>query len=164
MKFMEFLGWYPLAISHGLNPLLNTYVNLPHGSDMMWDTTIPFVAVTLWPVTALLGRRRLHILTVASSRGAAGRLRHRRPRLLRPDRGTGHWGGRARSWPTSSEAVLLVGGIHRRGQSRPRDPATPDEQRAAARDRLAHMPAVARSHPSGGTRAAATMVKSTVVV
>jgi len=59
MKFMEFLGWYPLAISHGLNPLLNTYVNLPHGSDMMWDTTIPFVAVTLWPVTALLGGLRI---------------------------------------------------------------------------------------------------------
>jgi hypothetical protein len=31
MKFMEFLGWYPFAIGHGLNPLLNSYVNLPGG-------------------------------------------------------------------------------------------------------------------------------------
>jgi hypothetical protein len=55
MKFMEFLGWYPFAISHGLNPLLNRYVNLPSGSNMMWDTTMPLAAVCLWPVTALFG-------------------------------------------------------------------------------------------------------------
>jgi hypothetical protein len=55
MKFMEFLGWYPFAISHGLNPLLNTYVNLPGGSNMMWDTTMPLAALCLWPVTAVFG-------------------------------------------------------------------------------------------------------------
>jgi hypothetical protein len=55
MKFMEFLGWYPYAISHGLNPLLNSYVNLPSGSNMMWDTTMPVVAICLWPVTAVFG-------------------------------------------------------------------------------------------------------------
>ncbi len=55
MKFMEFRGWYPLAISHGLNPLLNSYVNLPGGSNMMWDTTMPLAAVCLWPVTAVSG-------------------------------------------------------------------------------------------------------------
>lgn len=55
MKFMQFLAWYPFAISHGLNPLLDTYVNLPRGSNMMWDTTVPLVAVALWPLTALFG-------------------------------------------------------------------------------------------------------------
>jgi hypothetical protein len=55
MKFMEFLGWYPFAISRGINPLLNTYVNLPTGSNMMWDTTVPLVAFVLAPVTALFG-------------------------------------------------------------------------------------------------------------
>ena len=55
MKFMEFLSWYPFAISHGLNPLLNSYVNLPGGSNMMWDTTMPLAAVCLWPVTAAFG-------------------------------------------------------------------------------------------------------------
>ena len=55
MAYMEYLGWYPFAIAHGLNPLLNTYVNLPHGTNMMWDTTFPFASVALWPVTALFG-------------------------------------------------------------------------------------------------------------
>jgi hypothetical protein len=55
MAYMEYLGWYPFALGHGLNPLLNTYVNLPQGTNMMWNTTFPFAAVTLWPVTALFG-------------------------------------------------------------------------------------------------------------
>lgn len=55
MAYMEFLGWFPFAISHGLNPLLDTYVNLPQGSNMMWDGTCPLAAITLWPVTALFG-------------------------------------------------------------------------------------------------------------
>lgn len=55
MKFMEFLGWYPFAIVHGLNPLLNSYVNLPGGSNMMWDTTMPLVGIVLWPITAAFG-------------------------------------------------------------------------------------------------------------
>ncbi len=55
MKFMESLGWYPFVISHGLKPLLNSYVNLPSGSNMMWDTTMPLAAVCLWPVTAVFG-------------------------------------------------------------------------------------------------------------
>jgi len=55
MKFMEFLGWYPFAITHGLNPFMNTYVNLPNGSNMMWDTTVPFASVVLSPVTAAFG-------------------------------------------------------------------------------------------------------------
>ncbi len=55
MKFMQFLAWYPFALGHGLNPLLDTFVNLPRGSNMMWDTTMPFVAVALWPVTVAFG-------------------------------------------------------------------------------------------------------------
>jgi hypothetical protein len=55
MKFMDFLAWYPFALGHGLNPLLDTFVNLPRGSNMMWDTTMPFVALVLWPVTVTFG-------------------------------------------------------------------------------------------------------------
>ncbi len=53
MMFMEFLGWFPFAISHGLNPLHNSYVNLPGGSNMMWATTVPLLSVLLWPVTVV---------------------------------------------------------------------------------------------------------------
>lgn len=55
MKFIGFLAWYPFALGHGLNPLLDTYVNLPRGSNMMWDTTVPLVATALWPLTTLFG-------------------------------------------------------------------------------------------------------------
>ena len=55
MKFMEFLAWYPFAFRHDLDPLFNTYVNLPRGSNMMWDTTVPFLAVMFWPVTVTFG-------------------------------------------------------------------------------------------------------------
>jgi hypothetical protein len=52
MMFMGFLGWYPFAISHGLNPLHDGYVNLPGGSNMMWATTVPLLSLVLWPITA----------------------------------------------------------------------------------------------------------------
>jgi len=52
---MSFLAWYPFALSHGLNPLLNTYVNLPQGSNMMWNASFPLLAVAMWPVTAIFG-------------------------------------------------------------------------------------------------------------
>lgn len=55
MKFMEFIGWYPFAIMHAHNPLMNNYVNLPSGSNMMWDTTVPLLSVLLWPFTAVGG-------------------------------------------------------------------------------------------------------------
>ena len=55
MTFMQFLTWYPFALGHGLNPFLDTYVNLPRGSNMMWATTVPLVSVALWPVTAVFG-------------------------------------------------------------------------------------------------------------
>jgi hypothetical protein len=54
-KFMEFLGWYPHAIAHGLNPLLNTSLSVPGGMNMMWDTTMPLPAVVMSPVTSIFG-------------------------------------------------------------------------------------------------------------
>jgi hypothetical protein len=55
MGFMNFLGWFPYALSHGLNPLLDAYVNLPRGSNMMWNTSVPLLSVVMWPVTAIFG-------------------------------------------------------------------------------------------------------------
>lgn len=54
-KFINFLAWYPHAISHGINPLLDSYANLPRGTNMMWDTTMPLPAVVAWPITAAFG-------------------------------------------------------------------------------------------------------------
>ena len=35
--------------------VVEQHVNLPSGSNMMWDTTMPLAAVCLWPVTAVSG-------------------------------------------------------------------------------------------------------------
>ena len=55
MLSMGFLGWNPFALSHGLNPLHDTFVNLPAGVNMAWNTTMPLASVVLWPVTAVFG-------------------------------------------------------------------------------------------------------------
>jgi hypothetical protein len=55
MQSMAFLGWYPFALTHGLNLLHQSYVNLPQGSNMMWNNPPPLSGVAMWPVTALFG-------------------------------------------------------------------------------------------------------------
>ena len=54
-KFINFLSWYPFAISHGHNPFFDGYLNLPGGTNMMWETTMPLPAVLAWPVNAIWG-------------------------------------------------------------------------------------------------------------
>ncbi len=54
-KFMAFLAWFPFAVTHGLNPLHMTYVDLPTGINTMWDGSLPFAAYAVWPARALFG-------------------------------------------------------------------------------------------------------------
>jgi hypothetical protein len=49
------LGWWPYAIEHGLNPLNTDRIFAPDGYHLMWTSSVPLVAVVLWPVTALFG-------------------------------------------------------------------------------------------------------------
>ena len=49
------LGWWPYALSHGLNPLFSAQIGAPHGYDLAWASTAPAVSVAMWPVTALFG-------------------------------------------------------------------------------------------------------------
>jgi hypothetical protein len=53
--FMWYLGWIPHQLSHGLNPLFTDYLSYPPGVNLMWNTSMIFPAIVLWPVTALLG-------------------------------------------------------------------------------------------------------------
>lgn len=54
-KFVGFLSWYPFALTHGLNPLHLSWMNLPTGSNAMWDTTMQIPSVIIWPITLLAG-------------------------------------------------------------------------------------------------------------
>jgi len=53
--FIWYLGWIPHQLSHGLNPLFTDYLSYPSGVNLMWNTSMIFPAVVLWPVTALFG-------------------------------------------------------------------------------------------------------------
>ncbi len=53
--FIWYLGWIPHQLSHGLNPLFTDYLAYPPGVNLMWNTSMIFPAIVLWPVTALLG-------------------------------------------------------------------------------------------------------------
>jgi len=53
--FIWYLGWIPHQLSQGLNPLFTDYLSYPAGVNLMWNTSMIFPAIVLWPVTALLG-------------------------------------------------------------------------------------------------------------
>jgi hypothetical protein len=48
-------GWWPHALTHGLNPLHSYLIGAPAGYNLAWATTAPAVAILSWPVTAAAG-------------------------------------------------------------------------------------------------------------
>jgi hypothetical protein len=53
--FIWYLGWIPHELSLGHNPLFTDYLSYPDGVNLMWNTSMIFPALVLWPVTALFG-------------------------------------------------------------------------------------------------------------
>ena len=53
--FIWYLGWIPHELSLGHNPLFTDYLSYPPGVNLMWNTSMIFPALVLWPVTALFG-------------------------------------------------------------------------------------------------------------
>jgi hypothetical protein len=49
------LGWWPYAVSHGINPLFSNQIGAPHGYDLSWASTAPSVDLAMWPATAAFG-------------------------------------------------------------------------------------------------------------
>ena len=54
-KFVDLLGWVPFAVTHGLNPLHLTWIDLPRGINLMWETAMPLAGIVVWPVAELAG-------------------------------------------------------------------------------------------------------------
>ena len=54
-EYTWFLGWVPYAIGHGLNPLGSTFVNFPHGVNLMWNTSLLLPSFLISPVTVIFG-------------------------------------------------------------------------------------------------------------
>jgi hypothetical protein len=53
--FVWYLGWIPHQLSVGQNPLFTDYLSFPPGVNLMWNTSMIFPAILLWPVTAAFG-------------------------------------------------------------------------------------------------------------
>ena len=53
--FIWYLGWLPSQLAQLHNPLLTDYLAYPQGANLMWNTSIIFPALVLWPVTAAFG-------------------------------------------------------------------------------------------------------------
>jgi hypothetical protein len=53
--FIWYLGWIPHELSLGRNPLFTDYLSYPPGVNLMWNTSMIFPALVLWPVTAVFG-------------------------------------------------------------------------------------------------------------
>jgi hypothetical protein len=49
------IGWWPYAITHGLNPLFSHQIMAPGGVNLAWATTTPTVSLLMWPITATAG-------------------------------------------------------------------------------------------------------------
>ena len=53
--FSWYLRWPAFAFSHGLNPLVSNYLDYPGGINLMWNVSIPAMALLMTPVTLALG-------------------------------------------------------------------------------------------------------------
>jgi hypothetical protein len=53
--FIWGLAWYPYALSHGLDPIFTKVAWTPTGYNLAWSTTVPALAVLMWPATRLFG-------------------------------------------------------------------------------------------------------------
>jgi hypothetical protein len=53
--FIWYLGWIPHELAQGHSPLFTDYLSYPTGVNLMWNTSMVFPALVLWPITALFG-------------------------------------------------------------------------------------------------------------
>ncbi|MDA8374086.1 MAG: hypothetical protein M0Z91_07565 [Actinomycetota bacterium] len=55
VAFLWFLGWWPFAFAHHLNPFHTSLVWAPQGFDLAWTTPIPSLSVLTLPLTQAAG-------------------------------------------------------------------------------------------------------------
>lgn len=64
--FIWAFRWLPFALTHGLNPLVTTYIDFPTGVNLMASTSAPLLDLLLWPVTQTAGPLFAYNLAVAA--------------------------------------------------------------------------------------------------
>lgn len=53
--FIWSIGWWPHAILHFANPFVTHAVDAPQGENLSWVTSVPGVALVMFPVTLIVG-------------------------------------------------------------------------------------------------------------
>jgi hypothetical protein len=53
--FMWFYGWWPHALTNGLNPFVTFHQFVPEGFNLQWSTSMPLPSVLLAPITLAWG-------------------------------------------------------------------------------------------------------------
>ncbi|WP_157695415.1 hypothetical protein [Nakamurella panacisegetis] len=53
--FMSWLGWAAHAITHGLDPLRNNFVQAPEGVSGVWNTSVLALGIPMTPITLWFG-------------------------------------------------------------------------------------------------------------
>ncbi|WP_297367991.1 hypothetical protein [Acidocella sp.] len=53
--FIWYLGWWPYALTHHLNPFFGTMIWAPQGLNLIWVNCIPVIALLAWPLTWAVG-------------------------------------------------------------------------------------------------------------
>ncbi len=67
LAFVWFLGWWPYALTHHLNPFFTHLVWQPQGLNLAWVTSVPALALLALPVTQLFGPvLSFNLLTLAA--------------------------------------------------------------------------------------------------
>jgi hypothetical protein len=70
--FIWYLGWIPHQLSQLHNPIFTDYLSYPAGVNLMWNTSLLFPALVLWPVTAAFGPVAAYnvLMTIAAALSA----------------------------------------------------------------------------------------------
>jgi len=53
--FIWDMRWWPWAIGHGHNPLFSHFLNVPHGVNLTWVTSVPALSLAFAPFTLTAG-------------------------------------------------------------------------------------------------------------
>ena len=62
--FLWYLTWWPQAITSGQNPWWTDRVSAPGGINLMWNASMPLVALLLAPVTVFVGGTLTYTLAI----------------------------------------------------------------------------------------------------
>ncbi|HEV2035595.1 MAG TPA: hypothetical protein VGU71_15620 [Candidatus Dormibacteraeota bacterium] len=110
--FIWYLGWIPHQLSQWHNPLVTDYLSYPPGVNLMWNTSLVFPALVLWPITATLGPVVAYNLLMTGSAALSAWLGFMASRRFVAGRAQGAFAGRAQGAFRTPLICLFAGFLY----------------------------------------------------